>query len=463
MTDLHYLSATELLAGFADGSISPVEAARACLTRIEELDGPVNGFCHLDAETTLLQARAAERRWQVGEPAGRLDGVPVAVKDVFLTAGWPTRRGSALVDVDQAWDEDAPTVAALRRHGATLVGKTTTPELGWKGVTDSPATGVTTNPWDTALTAGGSSGGSATAVALGMAALAVGTDGGGSIRIPAGFCGIVGHKPTYGVVPLWPTSPYGTLAHAGPMTRTVADAALMLDVLAEPDPRDWTQLAPIPSASAAVAAPVPGLRVGFSPTLGWVEVDPEIEAVVSDAVRVFEELGAEVEVVDPGFDDPVEVFSALWNSGAAAATAALSDADLQRVDPGLVEIIQDGRRYSGIDVVQATLRRGELGILMGRFHQRHDVLVTPTLPIAAFEAGREVPAGWPARRWMSWTPFTYPFNLTQQPAVSVPCGFTTSGLPVGLQIVGPRHADGLVLRVAHQFQAARPLTDHRPS
>ena len=463
MTDLHHLSAVELLDGFARRTLSPVEVADSCLARIDQLDGRVNGFCVVDPPTTLAMARESERRWQRGEPAGLVDGVPVAVKDVFLTHGWPTRRGSALVDVDQPWNEDSPVVAALRRHGATLVGKTTTPELGWKGVTDSPATGVSGNPWDPARTSGGSSGGSASAVALGMAPLALGTDGGGSIRIPAGFSGVVGHKPTYGLVPLWPISPYGTLAHAGPMTWTVADAALMLDVLSEPDPRDWTQLAPVAPFRHRLDGGVAGLRVAFSPTLGWVDVDPEVADLVRSAVEVLEELGAHVEEADPGFDDPVEVFEALWNSGAAAATAGASEADLAKMDPGLVEIIEDGRRYSGVDVVQATLRRGALGVRMGQFHQRFDLLVTPTLPIAAFEAGREVPEGWAHRRWMSWTPFSYPFNLTQQPAASVPCGFTSRGLPVGLQLVGPRHADDLVLRAAHAYQTARPLTARRPA
>jgi aspartyl-tRNA(Asn)/glutamyl-tRNA(Gln) amidotransferase subunit A len=337
MTDVHHLTATEMLAGFADRSLSPVEAAEACLARIDELDGRVNAFCHLDHEGTLATARASEDRWQRGEPLGLVDGVPTAVKDVFLTRGWPTRRGSALVDVDADWPDDAPVVSALRRHGATLVGKTTTPELGWKGVTDSPATGITGNPWDPSRTAGGSSGGSAAAVVLGMAPLALGTDGGGSIRIPAGFSGTVGHKPTGSLVPLWPVSPYGTLGHAGPMTWTVADAALMLDVLAEPDPRDWTQLAPIAPTRDALDGGIAGLRIAYSPDLGWVDVDPDVARLVAEAVDVLAELGAHVERVDPGFDDPVRVFSTLWNSGAAAATAGTTDEDRARMDPGLVE------------------------------------------------------------------------------------------------------------------------------
>jgi aspartyl-tRNA(Asn)/glutamyl-tRNA(Gln) amidotransferase subunit A len=464
MSDLSQLSACDLLDRFADRSLSPVDVAEASLARIADRDRSVNAFCFLDAEATLAMARASEQRWLRNQPAGLLDGVPVAVKDVFLTRDWPTRRGSALIDVDQPWPDDAPAVAALRRNGAVLVGKTTTPELGWKGVTDSAATGVTGNPWDPSRTAGGSSGGSAAAVAMGMAPLALGTDGGGSIRIPAGFCGLVGHKPTYGRVPLWPASPYGTLSHAGPMAWTVADAALLLDVLAEPDYRDATQLPPAPSAFRhGLDAGVGGLRIAYSPNLGYVDVDPEVAALVSAATTVFEQLGNDIEQADPGFDDPVDLFDILWNTGAAAATAGFGQQERERMDPGLVEIIDDGARYSGVDVAAASTRRGELGALMGAFHERYDLLVTPTLPLTAFEAGREVPPGWRRRRWTSWTPFSYPFNLTQQPAVSVPCGFTAAGLPVGLQIVGPRHADQIVLRAAHAYQTEHPLTDRRPS
>ncbi|MFW6092166.1 MAG: amidase family protein, partial [Actinomycetota bacterium] len=244
MTSPTDLTAAALLDAYRARSLSPVETAEACLARIEALDGAYNAFCHVDAETTLEQARASERRWFAGAPSGLLDGVPVAVKDVFLTAGWPTLRGSRTVRPEGPWEVDAPVIAALRRHGAVLVGKTTTPEIGWKAVTDSPLHGVTTNPWDTGRTAGGSSGGSSAALAARMAPLALGTDGGGSIRIPCSFCNLAGIKPTYGRVPLWPASPFGTLAHAGPMSRTVTDTALLLTVLAEPDARDWMALPP---------------------------------------------------------------------------------------------------------------------------------------------------------------------------------------------------------------------------
>ncbi|MPZ97568.1 MAG: amidase, partial [Propionibacteriales bacterium] len=253
------------MAGFRSRQVSPVEATKAVLARIGAYDDAVNAYCLVDADSALTQAQAAEQRWSTGAPRGPVDGVPTSIKDLLLTRGWPTRRGSLSVDPDQAWDEDAPSVARLHESGAVLVGKTTTPELGWKGVTDSPLTGVTRNPWDPKRTAGGSSGGASAAVAFGMGPLSIGTDGGGSVRIPGSFCGVVGMKATYGRVPLYPSSPFGTLAHVGPLTRTVADTALLLDVVTGPDSRDWSALAPPTGTfAAALADGVSGLRVAYS-------------------------------------------------------------------------------------------------------------------------------------------------------------------------------------------------------
>jgi aspartyl-tRNA(Asn)/glutamyl-tRNA(Gln) amidotransferase subunit A len=464
MSDIAFLPATELLKSYRERELSPVETIEAALRQIELYNPRVNAYCLVDAEQALAQAREAEERYRTGEPRGRLDGVPVSIKDVFLTRGWPTLRGSRIVDPNQEWYEDAPVAARLREHGAVLLGKTTTPEYGWKGVTDSPRTGVTVNPWDLARTAGGSSGGSAAAVALGMGPLSVGTDGGGSVRIPAAFCGIVGLKPTYGRIPLWPASPFGTLSHAGPMASTVADAALMLNVLAEPDIKDWTSLPPEDvDYLDALEGGVEGLRVAFSPDLGYASVQPEVQETVRAAVQVFEDMGAGVEQTDPGFQDPVEVFNIHWYSGAANALRTYNEKMRELMDPGLIEIANEGAAYSVLEYLEAADRRSELGIQMGRFHAEYDLLLTPAVPIPAFEAGREVPAGSPHRRWTSWTPFTYPFNLTQQPAASVPCGFASDGLPIGLQIVGAKYEDALVLRAAHAYQTGHPLADQRPS
>lgn len=447
-TQIALMTATELRERFRTRELSPVEATQAALARIASLDRHVNAFCLVDRDAAVAQARRSEQRWLRGEPEGALDGVPVSIKDLLLTKGWPTLRGSRLISADQDWAEDAPSVARLREQGAVLLGKTTTPELGWKGVTDSPRYGATRNPWNTERTAGGSSGGSAAAVALGMGCLSVGTDGGGSVRIPASFCGIFALKPTYGQIPLYPASPFGTLAHVGPLTRTVEDAALLMDVLTLPDSRDWSALPP-PTRSylTGIDLGVAGLRIAFSPTLGYVNLDPQVEARVRVAVEVLAELGAIVEEVDPGFDDPVDAFHVLWFSGAAKSAQQFPEESWSELDPGLRDVCEQGRRMTAMDYLDATAVRMRLGVLMGRLHETYDVLVTPTLPIPAFTAGLEAPAGSPSPRWTGWTPFTYPFNLTQQPAASVPCGFTDEGLPVGLHVVGPRHADARVLRV----------------
>ncbi|TDV52392.1 amidase [Actinophytocola oryzae] len=456
------ISATELLADYRAGRRSPVEATRDALARIDELNGKLNAFCLVDAPQALAQAAESAARWRRGEPRGLLDGVPVSVKDLLLTRGLPTLRGSRTISPDQPWDVDAPAVARLREHNAVIIGKTTTPELGWKGVTDNPLTGVTRNPWDATRTSGGSSGGAAVAVATGMGTIALGTDGGGSIRIPASFSGVFGIKATYGLVPIFPASPFGTLSHAGPLAWTVRDAALALDVLSGTDSRDWSA-GPRPPGSFAAAADagsVAGLRIAFSPTLGHVSVNSEVAELVERAVEVFAELGAVVTTADPGFADPIDAFHTLWFSGAAAATAALTDDQLADLDPGLREVRERGARYSALEYLDATATRAELGRIMGEFHERHDLLVTPTMPIAAFEAGVETPSG--EGRWTSWTGFTYPFNMTQQPAATLPCGFTSAGLPVGLQVVGPRHADARVLAACAAFERARPWQSVRP-
>lgn len=455
--DICLKSAGELLELFRGKALSPVEVVRACLARIAELDDRLNAFCLVDEETALAAARESENRWLQGRPAGLVDGVPTAIKDLILTRDWPTLRGSLTVDAGQNWGEDAPCVARLREQGAVLIGKTTTPEFGWKGVTDSPLTGITRNPWNTDLTPGGSSGGSASAVATGMVALAIGTDGGGSIRIPCGFTGLFGIKPTFGRVPAWPLSPFGTVAHVGPMTRTVADSALMLSVINRPDFRDWHELPALDrDYRIGLEAGVSDLRVAYSPNLGYVRVDPEIADLVGRAVGVFEELGAHVEEVDPGFPDPWECFTTTWYAGAANLGRTLDPGQRDRLDPGLDEIMRQGESFSLQQYMQSQNERGELGSRMKRFHQEFDLLLTPSLPIPAFPAGQEVPDRMNSERWSSWTPFTFPFNLTGQPAASIPCGLTSQGLPAGLQIVADKYEDALVLRACHAFESIRP-------
>lgn len=468
MTHLADSTAAELLAGYAAGEFTPVDATEAALERIEERDGELNAFVLVDREAALDSARASARRWESENTLGPGDGVPTSIKDIFATKDWPTLRGSNLIESPGSWHFDAPCVARLRETGSVLLGKVTTPEFAWKGTTDSLRHGITGNPWDPSMTAGGSSGGSSAAVGAGMGAWSVGTDAGGSVRIPASFTGTVALKPTYGLVPMFPASPFGTLAHAGPMTRTVTDAALLMDVVSGFDSRDWAAL-PTPQGSFldGLEDGVEGLRIAFSPTLGYVENDTEVERLVREAVEVLESLGAIVEEVDPGFDDPLEPFHVLWFSGAAKVLEAFGPEALDHVDPGLRAGVEDYAGATALDFLSATAVRMDLGARMGAFHEKYDLLVTPTMPITAFDASRQSPQGWSSDLWTSWTPYTYPFNMTQQPAASVPCGVTAGGtgpaLPVGLQFVAARTQDRLVLRSARAYEKAAGERFTRPA
>ena len=455
--DLCALTASELVDAFRKKTLSPVEVSAAVLKRIETLNPVFNAFS-LVSESALDEAKASETRWLAGQPKGLLDGVPVSIKDLILTKGWPTLRGSKTIDPKGPWNDDAPATARLREHGAVLLGKTTTPEFGWKGVTDSPLTGITRNPWNKAKTPGGSSGGAAAAVAAGMGPLAVGTDGGGSIRIPCAFTGIFGIKASFGRVPAWPLSPFGTVAHVGPMTRSVTDAALMLNVLALPDARDWHALPYEPRDwRTGLDHGVADLRIAYSPDLGYAKVDKEVREIVGKAVKVFEDLGAKVEEKNPGFEDPAPLFMTHWFAGAAFLLKGIPKEKHELIDPGLREMAAQGAKVSAHDFLDAQLKRGALGAHMNLFHRDYDLLLTPTLSVPAFDAGKEVADKMLQSRWTDWTPFTFPFNLTQQPAASIPCGLTTGGLPGGLHLVGPRYADALVLRAARAFESARPL------
>ena len=462
-TDLTQCPAHELLQLYRSGQASPVEATQAVLARIERLNPQINAFCVVDPDAALASARASEARWQAhrssGAPVGELEGVPTTIKDLILTRGWPTLRGSRTIDPQQAWDVDAPATARLREAGAVLLGKTTTPEFGCKGETNSPATGITRNPWNTAHTPGGSSGGAAAAVAAGLGPLAVGTDGAGSVRIPAAFCGNVGLKPSFGRVPAYPLSPFGSVAHLGPHTMSVRDAALMMNVLKKPDARDWTSLPPESTDyTVGLEDGIRGLRIAYSPTLGYARnVHPEIAAAVDAGVRQLQALGAHVEQVDPGFDDPLDITTGLWFLGAHTVWSGLTPEQQAVTDPDFRAEAALGAQLSAAQVQQLNLRRGVLGSHMRQFMQRYDLLVTPSVAVPAFEARAAGTVPMDPQAMLGWTPFSYPFNLTQQPAITVPCGLTSKGLPMGLQIVGPMFGDALVLRAAQAFESVHPV------
>lgn len=458
--DIAFLPVAELVARYRRKALSPVEAVRAALDRIERYNGVVNAYCHLDADDALKRAAQSETRWMAGKPQGLLDGVPVGVKDNILVAGMPARFGSKLTSAALA-TQDAPAVARLREQGAIILGKTAMSEFGWKPVTDCPLTGVTRNPWDTRKTPGGSSGGAAAAVALGMGAFQIGTDGGGSIRIPAAFAGCYGIKATRARVPMWPDVAIGTLGNVGPMTRSVADAALALTVIAAPDRRDvhaWISAAP--DFRLGLDDGVRDLRIAYSPRLGYAKrVEPAVETAVAAAARVFEDLGAHVEEADPDFGgDPVAIWSTLWWSAAAAILQSYGDRAAALADPDLCAGARQGFTMSALEHIGAQQARAKISGVLARFFERFDLLLTPTVPLPAFEAGHLLPpSGDWGRQWTDWTPFSYPFNLTQQPAASIPCGMTRDGLPIGLQIVGAIGAEATVLRASQAFETAKPF------
>jgi aspartyl-tRNA(Asn)/glutamyl-tRNA(Gln) amidotransferase subunit A len=456
MVDLTLLSAQALVVGYASGAFSPVDVAAACLAKIERLNPIYNAFCLVDAETALAQARDSMARWQAGTPRSPIDGVPTSIKDLIWVRGWPTMRGSKLLAGTPVADADAPSVERLRSFGAVFLGKTTTPEFGWKGIGDSPLTGITRNPWDPSKTAGGSSAGAAVAAALGMGVLHLGTDGGGSIRMPAGFCGVFGIKPTFGRVPAYPASPVGLLAHIGPMARGVDDAARMLQAMAARDSRDVYSLPDDPTSWIGEREKgIAGLRIGVSPTLGGAKVDAEIAAAVANAAVLLAELGAVVELAEPAMGDLRDAFYRLWTGGISRALQVYPPERWSACDPGLVASTRAGLALSAADYLAADAVRVRAGEAMAKFHETYDLLLTPQLPTTAFAAGQDV-ASPDQSYWIDWTPFTYPFNMTRQPAASVPLGLHSNGLPMALQLVGRLYEDRAVLRAAYAIERAKP-------
>ena len=450
-------TAAELIELYRAKRLSPVEVVKATLARIERLNPRYNAFVIADPEAALRDARASESRWQKGDPAGLIDGLPATVKDLVTVKGWPTRRGSRTTDPAPS-AEDGPPVARMRAQGAVFLGKTTTPEFGWKGVTDSPLTGVTRNPWDERLTPGGSSGGAAVAAALRFGVLHLGTDGGGSIRIPAGFTGIFGFKPTFGVVAVHPHSPALTLWHQGPMTQTVSEAALMLSVMAGPDIRDWYSYPKLDiDYRAELEGGIKGARIAYSRTLGYAKVDREVAALVDNAVKELGRLGAHVEEIDLALEDPIAIMQPMWSVALALGVGPMSAEQRAQVDPPLLDLAEPGFHLSALDYRRLEKDRENFGRRMALLHTQYDLLVTPQLATTAFEVNHEVPPNTEMKRWWQWSPFTYAFNLTQQPAAAVPCGFVTNGLPVAMQIVGAKFADPLVLRAARAYEKAHPF------
>lgn len=461
--DICYLSAVDLAAAIRARMLSPVEVTRAVLDRIDQLNPTLNAFCISIAEEALVTARQAEAAVVAGKPLGPLHGVPVSVKDILSVKDSRTTSGSKLLE-HNITREDAPGIERLRRAGAILIGRTTTPEYGWKGVTDSRVFGITRNPWNPALTPGGSSGGAAAAVAAGLGPVGIGTDGGGSIRIPASFCGVVGLKASFGRIPNYPATAVDSVRHTGPLTRTVADAALVLNVMAGPDERDPSSLpATREDYLEGLDRGLQGLRLAYSPDLGYAHVDPEVAQLCRQTASRFTEAGALLETVALRWDDPYECWKVFFYGGIAANLAGKLRDQGHLLDPGLRKIVEEEMSLRAVDYVNALLQRNAFWQQARLAFETYDLLITPTLAVPAFAVGQDnAEPSSKQPRPLHWTQFTYPFNLTSQPAVSVPCGWTTSGLPVGLQIVGRRFDDVTVLRAARALEQLQPWAQRRP-
>ena len=464
--EICYMPAVEMAEAIKTKRLSPVEIMDAVLQRIERLNPRVNAYCTLVSEDARKQAKEAETKVMKGEETGPLHGIPVSIKDLTFTKGVRTTSGSKLYE-NFIPEQDAIVVERLKTAGAIMVGKTNTPEFGFMGVTDNLLFGPTRNPWNLERHAGGSSGGAAAAVAAGMGPLAQGSDGGGSIRIPCSFCGVFGLKPSFGRVPRGPGSPdWHTLSHIGPITRTVRDAALAMEVIAGRDDRDRHSL---PETGlrylSLLDTDLKGLKIAWSPDLGYAIVDPKVLETTAAAVGTFDALGATVEAATPEVSNPSPAFGTIWGVRYASFYQEKLEEWRDQMNPRLVTIIERGKDRSAMEYAQAALALEEFCQQIQPFFDKYDLLLTPQTAVPAFDVNQfevtEV-AGVKGSPIFDWTPFTYPFNLTGQPAASVPCGWTDDGLPVGLQIVGRRFDDLTVLRAAAAFEQASPWADKRP-
>jgi aspartyl-tRNA(Asn)/glutamyl-tRNA(Gln) amidotransferase subunit A len=455
-TDPALMTAEELLGHYARRRLSPVEVLQAVTERVARLNPTFNAFAALVPEAEAAAA-ASEARWRAGRPLGVLDGVPCTVKDLVDLAGHATRRGSRLTGSTPA-AEDAPSVTGLKAEGAVIIGKTTTTEFGWKSPGDCPLHGVTRNPWNPAHTPGGSSSGAAAAAAAGFGPLHIGTDAGGSIRIPAAWSGVVGLKPSFGRVPQWPLGAFGHVAALGPLARSVRDAALMFSAMARfdlrdpyalpDDKRDWCDGIEDGVAELRVAVL---RRPGFDAPVDW-----EGMAAVDDAARMLMEAGAEVEEADPGLPDTREIFGRIWGVALARLVNSFPEAQRHLLDPGLLDVERAAGGLSAMAFLDGEAMRVAAAHAMARLHQRYDLVLCPTVPATAPLA--DAPLDDPvAALWSAWAPWTFTFNLTRQPAIAVPMGFAANGLPRSVQLAAALYRDDLVLRAARTLEVAQPF------
>ena len=459
------MSALEMRTAIGSKKISPLEIMDVILHRIERINPKINAYCTI-ADNARDEAKKAERKVMMNEPLGSLHGVPISIKDLIFTKGIRTTGGSKIYEKFIP-DTDSIAVARLKNAGAIVIGKTNTPESGWVAVTTNPLFGATKNPWNLQKTSGGSSGGAASAVAACMGPVAIGTDGGGSIRIPSSFCGVFGLKPSFGLVPQWPTFPglWEGLSVTGPITRTVQDAALLLEIIAGYDNHDMFSIPfEIPKYTLAMNDDLKGMRIAWSSNLGYASVDNEVQQITESAVKVFMRLGCEVEATHPDASSPVEAFT----TQVAAAVHASLDDKLEdwgnHFDPGLKRYVESNTGILANEYIKARMKHLLYWEKMRNFFEIYDLLITPTVAVPAFDVQYYGPKEVNGKNIqpLGWMPFTYPFNITGQPAASLPCGFTANGLPVGLQIIGRKFDEVSVLKAAAVFEKVRPWANNYP-
>lgn len=458
MSELSFKSLSELSGGLSRKLFTATELLDDVIARYARLEPRLNMFSHVDFEAARISARMTDQRIYRGERIGVLDGIPTSIKDLIAVKEMPQRFGSRAISGAPV-AADAPSVERLRKAGAVILGKSTTSEFGCKAVGDSPLTGITRNPWNTEKTPGGSSCGAAAMVAAGLVPYAIGTDGGGSIRIPAALCGLFGIKAQFGRVPVFPTSATPTLAHVGPLTRNVEDAATVLSVIAGYDRRDPATVIDAQPDFTAAGQSARRLRIAWSPTLGYARVDPEIQQITAKAITTIEGLGMDVDLVDHLMEDPVDLWAAEFYAGVGTKLRQIVLESPETLDAAVLEVVRTALSQDMNSYYQKVFARYTFRETMRQFFERYDLLITPTLPVAAFDVGLDIPPGHESKSIVSWASFTYPFNLTGQPAASLPVGITQAGLPVGLQLVAPSHDESAIFFIAAQYQRATQTSE----
>ena len=469
--ELYKLSAVDLLSMYKNRETNPLEVSLDIIKQLENKNSQFNAFVCFDKEKILQQAKLSSERWSSGKVKGILDGVPISIKDLLVTKDYPTRRGSFIESLPITSDKDAPVVKKILEQGGIVLGKTTTPEFGHKGTTQSKRYGATLNPWNTKLNSGGSSGGSASAVAAGMGPLSIGTDGGGSVRIPCSFCGLFGHKPTFGKVPAYPISPFGTVANIGPITRTVADGGLLMNVIAKPDKDDWYSL-PYDKEiyNEFDLNEVKNLKIGVFKYWGMknffnqISLENSVEVVYENILKKLKQEGLQL-TFDSKINwpnNPADIFKTMWYVGAANLSKKIDDEEFSKIDENFLQFIDEGNKYSVFDFLAAEARRAENASYLSYLFEKFDVLIGPTMPVLPLGCDDVIPKNYGSKDLFSWTPFTYPFNLTKHPSSTINCGFSSSGLPIGIQVVAPHYEDKRCFQVSAYLEKVFSLTNKWP-